>query len=75
MPLEGRRSQTSSEEHNKTTTLPLFFELAIVNNHNEKIKRLPMIKDKEFQRKDFPGLKMGTNFFGIICMVVDLAKL
>ena len=38
--LETRRSQTSSEGHNQTSALPLFFELAltIVDKHFEKVK-------------------------------------
>ena len=34
--LEARRNQTSSEEHNQTSALPLFFELALVGQHDEK---------------------------------------
>ena len=36
--LEDRRSQASSEEHNQTSALPLFFELAVVDQHGEEIK-------------------------------------
>ena len=33
-----RRSQTSSEGHNQTSALPLFFELALEDQYGEKIK-------------------------------------
>ena len=36
--LEARRSQTSSEGHNQTSALPLFFELAVIDQHCEKMK-------------------------------------
>ena len=67
--LEARRSQTSSEEHNKTSAFPLLFELAVVDQHAEKIKRLPMFKNKDFIREAFPRLKVLRTqfFFGITC--------
>ena len=34
--LEDRRSQTSSEEHNQTSTLPLFCELDLVDQNNRE---------------------------------------
>ena len=67
--LEARRSQTSSEGHNQASGLPLFFELAIVHQHDKKIKRLPaMFEDKDFRRKAFLRLKvLRAHFFGIAC--------
>ena len=33
--LEDKRSQTRSEEHNQTSTLPLLFELAFVDQNDK----------------------------------------
>ena len=66
--LEDRRSQTSSKEHNQTGALPLFFELAFVDQHDEKMKTLPMFKDNDFRRKVCPKLKaVHSHFFDITC--------
>ena len=35
--LEDKRSQTRSEEHNQTSTLPLFFELAFVDQNDKYV--------------------------------------
>ena len=50
--------------HNQTSALLLFFELALVGQHGDKIKRLPMFKDKDFRGKAFLRLKLlRTHFF------------
>ena len=35
--LEDKRSQTISEEHNQTSTLPLFFELAFLDQNDKYV--------------------------------------
>ena len=68
--LEDERSQTSSEEHNETGALPLFFELALVDQHDDNIKRLPMFTDNvnDFRRKVCLKLKaVRTHFTDVTC--------
>ena len=60
--LEDRRSQTSSEGHNQTSALPLFFGLALVDQHGEEIKDHRCSKTN-IRKESFPEVKNAAYSF------------